>query len=236
MEPNPTPKDTVLERIRTGEIAMRPKLYFLVRTIVVVLLALSILCISVLLAGFISFSLRVGGHDSLLSFGPRGFSTFLALFPWPLALADLVLIALLAWLVRYFKFGYRHSAIILLSTAAFFALLFGLGIDRGTSLEDVLFDRAQRGELPGPLNKVYRDEHRHAPEELGVFRGIIVSIDDTSFLMTYDDLDDDGDEHTWTVILPPGSATSTLTVGARVYVAGDADGSLIRAYGVRLLP
>jgi hypothetical protein len=232
METNPTP---VLDRIRSGELSMRPKVYFVLRTLIVALVATLVLLLSILLVGYISFILRSAGHDSLLSFGARGLPVFLALFPWTLAAADFVLIVFLVFLLRYFRFGYRHSVLLLLATAVLVAAAAGIALDRETPFEDALFDEASHGRLPGPLDGAYVVERRHAPEELGIYRGIITSVDDTSFAMTYDDIDQDEDDASWVVILPPGVSTSTLHTGERAYVAGDADGKVIRAYGVRIL-
>ena len=228
---------SVLDRIRSGEVSMRSKGYFMLRAALLIVVAGLTFLVAISLAAFISFDLRISGHESLLGFGSRGLSTFLALFPWPLAVVGIGLVLLLSKLLQEFRLGYRRSFALLLLAFALAAALIGLLVDRATPFEDDLFERAEQGALPAFVGDAYSREHRIAPHEKGVFRGRIASIGDISFSMTYDDFDGDEDEErTWTVILPPGFSTSTLIIGARAYVAGDADEGVIRAYGIRILP
>jgi len=238
MNNNPQQKQVqgeVLERIRSGQLHMKPRLFFVLKTVAIISIAVLILVISVWLASFISFGLRLSGNESLLGFGTRGSFIFFALFPWGLVVLDLVLIALLAWLLRRFKFGYRRPLLYLLGALVVGGAAVGLLFDRETRFHDDRFEEAEAGELFGPLESLYESAHPRAPEEYGVYRGFVLDTDEDSFVLTHDDHDNDEDDGTWTVRPPRGFDVKTVHVGDRVYVVGEREDGEIEAYGIRIL-
>lgn len=228
-------QNEVLERIRSGQLQMKPRLFFVLKTVLVISIAALILLISVWLTSFISFGLRLSGNESLLGFGSRGTLIFLNVFPWGLATLNLVLLALLAWLLRRFKFGYRKPLLYLLIALVIGGVAVGLLFDRETRFHDDRFEEAEAGELFGPLESFYEMAHSRAPEEHGVYRGFVLEVREESFVLTHDDHDNDEDDGTWTVSPPMNYDIKTLKVGDRVYVAGEREGGEIEAYGVRIL-
>lgn len=225
----------VLKRIRSGELRMRPRFFFLLKTALVVLIAALILLLSVWLASFISFGLRLNGHESLLGFGAQGPITFLIIFPWSLAIVDLILIGLLGWLLRRFKFGYRRPFVYLMVALLLIGALTGLLFDRETSFHDDRFEEAEAGELFGLFENLYESAASIAPEEHGIFRGFVLEVGRESFVLTHDDHDRDEDDGAWAVLPPAGFDMQTVRVGDRVYVAGERENGVIEAYGVRIL-
>lgn len=231
-----SPKDAVLEKIRAGAVRMRPKLYFILKASAVAFVAFLVLAVSVFLASFIFFAIRLNGSDSLLGFGPRGLGLFLETFPWPLALLDLVLILGLEWLLRRFRFAYSRSVLLIL--LALLAVVGGIGVtvSQTTRFHDDLFEHAEREGLPPPLGAFYRGAHQKPPEELGVYRGVVTTIGSETFVLTHEDFDQDQDEGDWVIAPPDGFDIAVIQIGDRVFVAGDIDGEIVRAYGIRILP
>lgn len=229
-------KETVLAKIQRREVSMRPKFYFTAETILAGFVALLILLVSVGLLNFIFFGLRLNGHESLLNFGPQGIALFFFIFPWPLLALDVLLVLFLETLLRRFKFGYRAPVLYLLLGLLAVSISAGLALDRGTSLNDLLFTRAEHGELPSPFAEFYEGVPAAAPHEEGIFRGTITDVGTSTFMLRHDDFDRDTDETIYTVVMPDGFPTSTLSAGERVYVAGQARGSTITPYGIRVLP
>lgn len=230
-----TLSDQVLARIRSGNVTMRPRIYFVLATLVTIFVTVLILLTSVLLVSFISFDLRMSGHESLLAFGARGSLTFLSVFPWGLALFDIALVVLLAWLLRRFRFGYRKPLLALLLILLGAGAISGLLFDRETNFHDDRYEEAEAGELFAPLESLYERVSERAPQEQGIYRGFVTDIEDESFTLTFDDHDRDEDDGVWNVLPPDAFDITTLMVGDRVYVAGDADDTVIRAYGIRVL-
>lgn len=226
-------KERILQKIRSQEISMRPKLYFTLQLSALAAVAFLILVFSVFIFNFLLFTIRINSHDALLGFGPRGFAAFLYFFPWELLALDIALIVALQWMLRTFKFGYQTPAAYLLLGLLAASALFGFALDRGTVLNDRFLDEADRHEL-GPFNDLYGHARRPLPPGQGVCRCIIVGIEGSTLTVQ-----DSRSTTTLKVLLPPNEprATSTgLQVGDIIFVAGDLDQGNIRAFGVHRLP
>ncbi len=209
---------------------MRPRVYFVLQIVFIVLLSIAILLLSVFVLSFIFFSLHESGEQFLLGFGVRGMLTFVTLFPWAALLATLALLSLLEWLLRYFKFGYRLPILrifIGISAITFIASV----LVTVTPLHSSLLGRAEQNELPiiGEFYEAVHDSH----ESQGIFRGEIMSIRGNTFIISYNNNNLDTDDGTWTVIPPTGFNLSAIHVGEIVYVAGTLMQGSIHAYGIQ---
>ena len=159
-------RDRVLGRIRSGEISMRSKTFFIVKLIALIFSALLALVISVLIFTFIFFTLRVNIHNSFAFMGPRTIFFLLHFFPWYLLILDVALIALTEWLMRDFKFAYRSPLLYVLLLAFALVLALGLFIDRATDFNDRMLQHAHDHRLPPPINGMY--EHAQHEEILEI--------------------------------------------------------------------
>lgn len=162
-------QEKILQKIREGEVVMRPKLYFTLRAVALVLVTLAVLALSVFICNFIFFTLRLNGHESLLS-RPGGLFLFLRFFPWGLVVLDVALVFLLEWMLRQFKFAYQRPTLYLSLALVAVVLSAGFVIDRGTPFNDRILMRADRGGLPPPFVQIYEGSRRPLPPE---FRTII---------------------------------------------------------------
>lgn len=225
-------KEHILEKISANELTMRSKTYFILKVGVLIAVALCILTISVLIWNFILFSIRINGHDALLYFGSRGFLVFLTFFPWALLMLDVALIMLLEWLARQFRFGYLSPALYLF--LGFFTVVIssGIFIDRVTNFNDELLSRAREHHLQQPFGDIYEHARYAPPAGSGVYRGVVTAIFGNTVTLYNADV---GTTSILTVIVPSGdpNATSSLRLGETIFIAGDADGGAIRAFGIR---
>ncbi|MBU6323310.1 MAG: hypothetical protein KGI41_00300 [Patescibacteria group bacterium] len=225
-------KKNVLERIRSGQVAMHSRAYFAVRVAGAIALIALALALIALIASFGFWSVHESGEWLLLGFGGRGVSTFLGFIPWTGLILVAVFVALIGLQLRRFRLGYRSP--LLFAFAAILAASFALGfIVSLTPLHPLLQERADRGELPfvGELYEALR-----APQEdRGVFRGTVTAIGTDGFSLACNDRDTDADERTYTVTPPSGFDAASLHVGERLYVAGDAASGTVRAYGIHPL-
>lgn len=223
-------KDKILEEIKSGEVKMRPRLYFTLKLVAVIVLTTGILCISVFILNFIVFGLRVSEHEALLGFGGRGLLMFIALFPWALVLGDIILIACLRLLLRHFQFGYKFPTLHLLAGLFFLSAILGFVADRATPLNDRL--QAHHDRLPAPLNNFYDDADDQPGRGSGICRCQIVSIDNNVLVVS----DTQDGSTTLRIVLPmdnPHATTSGLTIGDIVFIAGREHDGFIDAFGMR---
>ncbi len=227
-----TMKEHVLEQIRTGKVHMRPKFYFTLKVLALILTTVVALITSVLLLSYIVFSIRISGQAFLLGFGMQGLLLFFLLFPWKMLLLEIGLIVLLEWLLRHFRFGYRSPLIYTVAGVSSFvlALAFILAM---TSLHQMLLKQAEARRLP-VFGGFYKDLRR-PPREMGVYRGLVTNIEGNTFTIREDIMGNDGTT-TRKVLVPPNVEISTLIeIGDSVFVAGDMMNGAIKAYGIRKL-
>ncbi len=223
-------KEQVFEKIRKGEISMRPRIYFIARAAFLIVVAIIALALAIFVLSFAFFSIHESGEQFLLGFGQRGFLAFIALFPWWSLLFTILLILLLDYLLRYFKFGYRVSVLEIFLVVLVTVIIAGVLINF-TPLHSTLLNDADHDELPviGALYEHIHDSH----QTQGIYRGTIVSIQGNEFVITDIDNDKDSDDGTWTVVAPAGFAMRTLHVGEHVYIAGKLIRGLVYAYGIQ---
>lgn len=222
-------KTEILEKIKKGEVEMKPKWHFAFKVTILVCLAVLVLVTTVFLVSYTVFSIIVSGHLLLLGFGWRGLYAFMLLFPWTVFCVDIVFAFVLDLLLRKFKFGYHRPVVLLFAGTTIILFIVGYAVSV-SPIHGMLLHRAERDNLPmvGPFYNHLRVSHR----ERGVLQGIVTSVNGTMFTITHDSFDTDNDEATTTIIAPM-DISGFLTVGDHVFVAGDImqDGE-IRAYGV----
>ena len=220
----------VLEKIRAGQVHMRPRIYFVARLMLTLLVAILALVISALVVSFVFFSVHESGEQFLLGFGSRGILTFLLLFPWASLLLDIVTLLVLEWLLQSFKFGYRISLLAVFLGIFACSTILGILVTL-TPLHSVLLNQADQGVLPviGEMYESIRDSHA----DRGIFRGSIRSIQGNKIVLVHDDRDHDSDDGMQTIILPANYPP--LNVGDRVYVFGSPSGGVIQAQGIKKL-
>ncbi len=231
---NESLKDKLMKEIKSGEVAMTPRVYFTLQWAALVGTIAAILVVTVFIVNFIFFSIRLNTSEQLLGFGPQGFGAFLHFFPWPLALLDVALVFLLQWLLRGFKFGYRIPLLYLIGGLIVGAGLIGFALDRATPFNDRLHEG--RGRLPGPMRGFY-DGAKRPHKGSGICRCTILAIQGNTLIVEDTrPLEEGGATTTLTVVIPPDTrraTTTDLSVGDIVFIAGEEEGGVIEAFGIK---
>lgn len=228
-------KAEILHKIQSGEVKMRPKAFFVMKVAVLVFVAFVTFVVSVLLVSYTWFSMRAGGHFFLLGFGGRGLFEFFLVFPWLILLLDIALIFFLDWLLKRFKFGY-HNPVLYIFIGSLLLITAGGTILNMTSFHKNVMYLAENKHLPIPGVGGFYIELRRTHRENGLFRGEVVSIATSSFIMKNGRFDASDSTNTIDVLTPPGfDVDLLLDVGDQVFIAGDIVGGDIRAYGVKKL-
>jgi hypothetical protein len=172
-------RDAVFEKIRSGGIKMNPKIYFVLKTILIIVGAFAVAVFILFLISFISFALRVSGVGFLPEFGFRGFGIFFSSFPWILILIAVVLILALMMLIKRFGFVYRKPILYSLLAIILIVFLGGFILDK-TPLHSGLFLKAREGKLPlaGPIYRGFGMR-----EFRGIHRGVVSEITENGFII-----------------------------------------------------
>lgn len=222
-------RQQVLGKVHSGTVHIKSHAHFVVRAGLTVILSFFSLFISALVLSFIAFSVRESGELFLLGFGVRGLLIFVTLFPYLPFLIDVVIIFALQWLLSGFSFGYRFSVLSL------FGIVFGTSAGLGlllylSPIHSALLWEADRGSLPifGGLYEHLHDSHH----EQGVYRGVVLGIQNDRLILGHNDGDTDIDDGMRTVLLQPGDADKYY-VGQHIFILGTSTGEGILPYGMQ---
>lgn len=158
-------KETILEKISSKEISMRPRYYYWARMFLLGAVSVGIFITSTFILNFILFNIRINSQEDLLFFGVRGWGAFLYFFPWTLLLIDAVLVLALLALLRQFSFGYKNPLLFLLLVMVALIGSVGLFIDRATGINERFMRAAEERRLPPPLHQFYGGVHHGPPPE-----------------------------------------------------------------------
>lgn len=169
--------DKILEQIKKGQVKMRPKIYFVLKTLLIVLGIFVVALFALYLVSFIVFALRASGAWYLSGFGFPGIKASIVLIPWVLILMALVLIIVLEVLVKRFSFSYRQPIFYSLLGIIIFVFLGSFVIGK-TGLHPNLFEKAREGRLP-VAEKFYRGFGMAKFQN--VHRGIVSELTDNGF-------------------------------------------------------
>jgi len=215
--------EVVFEKIKTGEVKMKPKIYFILKTILIVLGVIVLVLFILYLISFILFTLRASGTWFLPGFGFSGMRVFLGSIPWVLILIAIVLIVALEVFAKRFAFVYRKPIFYSMVCIIIFVLLGSFIIDK-TQFHSNLFWRAQGGGLP-IMGKLYRDFN--VTKFKDVHRGVIVEMIDQGFFL------EKADGQILNIIIIPKTRFISGEAGDDVIVMGTRDNGTVRAFGVR---
>lgn len=167
----------VLEKIKSGKVKMKPKIYFILKSIFFILGILITGLFVLYFVSFIFFVLRASGVWYLSLFGFVGFHTALKLLPWFLILLVLILIIVLEILVKHFAFAYRRPVLYSLVVIIILTLL-GSFIIAQTKFHSEIFKRTQT--MPPPFfGPMY---HRFSmPKFQNLHRGVVLEKTENGF-------------------------------------------------------
>lgn len=227
-------QEKILENIRTEKIHMRPKFYFTLVFIALVLVSVFVFCITAFIFSYIVFSVRASSDLFLLGFGFRGFILFLLFFPWVYVILNIILICLLEWLVRRFSFGYKHSIVLVFAVITVVLLSVSLLVEYFDTQKKIHYgiEKVAHEQKMPLIRDMYTKLRRPPQHGRGLCRCVVVGIDGNTLTL----VDDDPNIGTTTmvkILLPDNYSTSTLQVGDNVFVVGEVRDGQIHAFGIR---
>lgn len=222
-----TIREQVLLAIESGQVKMRPKWHFAVKTalfLVGVVLAVFTL---LYLTSFVIFILHQSGVWFMPAFGARGWREFLFSLPWLLVFLSAIFIILLQILIRRYSFAYGRP--FMYSVGAILALaIAGGALLAQTSFHRRLFMRARDHHLPfaGGMYRQYGLRARG-----NAFAGVITEITAEGYKIS-----NNRNELLNVLVsaktrMPPNL---NLAIGDSIVVLGKREGDSVRAFGIRV--
>jgi len=219
-------KDSVLTKIKSGQIKMIPKWQFVLKAFMVIL-GIIILGLALLyLASFIIFTLRQSGAWFAPTFGINGIGAFITSLPWLLIIISILFLAFLEILVRKYSFAYRkpilYSLVALIGFVSVISLIIGqVGFHRSA------FKFTKEGFIP--FARPFYEKFGQMQAD-GIYFGEISQLKDSGFLMV------NRQEKEYEVLFTPETRFpfgEDFAEGDNVVVLGDLNNSLITADGIR---
>lgn len=104
-------KDCILDQAKAGDIQMKPKSYFLLRSVLIGFGITVVFGLSMYLASFVLYTASRNGLWSLPQFGFRGYGLLFSNFPWILLLITVSFIILLEIFVKKYTSLYRRPLV-----------------------------------------------------------------------------------------------------------------------------
>ena len=142
--------ENVMEQIHIGKVKMKPRMYFVIGSILTFIGLGSSVVVSVFLFGLIKFSLRAHGR-----MGQYRFDELVSNFPWWTLVFAIIILVLGIWLIRKYDFSYKKEPWMIILGFVLVILVSGWVIDM-TGLNDKLF---QHGPMKGMMQNYYPNKN-----------------------------------------------------------------------------
>ena len=218
----------VLDEIKSGRVAMRPKWHFALNLALVAVGAAMALALVWYVVSFAIFILHDSGAWFGPTFGPRGWLVVLGALPGVLIFLAIIFVIILEVLVRHFAFSYRRPIVYSLGGIVLLVVVGSAAVAKGR-VHERLTSYAERHHMPmmAPLARAFRGR-----PSAHLFPGTIATTTDTGFILTTRRGDAIYIRLSPGTRMPPGFL---FTVGDKIMVFGDRMATSVTAFGIRPL-
>ncbi len=223
---------SLMEKIKSGEVKMKPKVYFISKSVGFILIAVLLFLITIFLVSFIIFFVRGSGLWFLPGFGWPGIRMMLLQLPWFLIAVCAGLVILLEVLISRLGFAYRRPLVYSILVLLVLATTIGILVSK-TPLHVSAFRAAVENKLPfaGLLYRSYG-----AMDTPNFMNGRVAVPSDGPQKMQVET----ADGQTFEVEIPTSTNVMMLKPGPihrddMIMIMGERSGSKIKAFGLRAL-
>lgn len=217
----------VMQRIREGGIAMRPRWQFVLLGLLWGFGALLALLVVLYLGSLVVFVMRANGLWFAPFLGPRGWFDIFRSAPFYIILLTALCAVVLGALVRHFAFAYRRPVVLSLGAVLFVTCAGGILVGF-TPFHREIHRGAQRGFLPGVVGAFYEQGVR-PPLPDDMYRGTVVSDDGEFLVLRASDGATTSVHVTRHTRLPFGA---DFAPGDTLIIIGDEASGTLEAYGI----
>ncbi|MDP4000671.1 MAG: hypothetical protein Q8P83_00270 [bacterium] len=181
--PNKSIKDQISEKITGGDVHMRSKSYFVIRTSLLILGIIIATGTALFLVSLFLFQIQGPPAQVLPKFGFRGLKILFLNLPWLIILAAILFIVLLEIFVERFKFAYRKPLLYSVLGVIVFVFMAGLALNK-TPIHRNLAIRSDEGHLSFAKH-LYQRQGWEKIDNL--FIGKVNQITDKGFIILIED-------------------------------------------------
>lgn len=222
-------KNNLIDKIKAGDINMKPRWHFVLRSLLIIFGVITASLVVVYLLSFVLFTLRQSGVGFLPLYGVRGISLFVMNSPWLLIGSAGITFIALQLLVHKYSFSYRQP--LLYSVMSVIALvLFGAYAIEQTPMHQRLQEITKERNVP-VVGAMYRDVMERQPELVTV--GYVTAVTESGLEIVSREKEQLSVYISNATKQKPDSLYQT---GDIVMVFGDRDGEIIEALGIRPAP
>ena len=144
-------KESVMNQIHLGKAKMKPRIYFIIGSILTLIGLISSVFVSIFLIGLTRFSLRAhwgrGAQYKL--------DQMLSDFPWWTVLLAILGLIIGIWLIRQYDFSYKKNPWIIITVFILAIIVAGFVIDI-TGLNDTMF---RYGPMKGMMKNYFKENN-----------------------------------------------------------------------------
>lgn len=225
-------RESVLNRIHSGEINMRSRTYFLIRLALLCMTAILITFISIFLLSFVIFSSSLDGSLFLIRFGGEGLYHFFLTLPWFLLFIDVFLLIILDSLLKSFRLGYKNPVAYLFLGTVLIVTISSVLIDLTSFHQNVMSKIENNG--VSLLPNIYSGVGSQI-QKPGTWKGVVQKINENKFTFSY--IKGVTGEYGVALVIAKTNVDveKYLDVGDLVFVAGTLNNGEIMAYGIKKL-
>lgn len=137
--------ENVMNQIHEGKAKMKPKIYFIIGSILTFIGLISSVIISIFLVGLTRFLLR--SHGPMVQYR---FDQIISNFPWWTIILAILGLVIGIWLIRQYDFSYKKNPWVVIFGFILAIIVSGYVVDI-TGLNDTMF---QYGPMKGVMNRL----------------------------------------------------------------------------------
>ncbi|MEI8175199.1 MAG: hypothetical protein WCG28_04590 [bacterium] len=153
--------ENVMGQIHQGKAKMKPRIYFIVGSILTLVGLVSSVVVSTFLIGLIRFSLRTHGP-----MGQYRFDQMTSNFPWWTIILAILGLVIGIWLIRQYDFSYKKNPWIIVTGFILAIIVAGYVVDM-TGLNDTMF---KYGPMRGMMNGLLQGNNFQNNPQRGMMR------------------------------------------------------------------
>lgn len=222
-------KKDILKKIKDGEIDMKPRWHFVLRSLLLILGIVTFVLLGIYILSFVFFFMQQSGVGFMPLYGFHGIIMFVVNSPWLLIVFAGSALVILQLLVHKYSFSYRQPMVYTVIGVIVLVLLGSYAIEK-TLLHQRLQGFVEQNKIP-VFGSLYRGIDDHRPKNIVI--GTIEEINEGDLTI---ESEKDGMVQVFILDETSRHPGVLFEIGNNILVFGKREGSVIEAIGIRPAP